>query len=326
MRAHHQITAWFEVVGVILHERSAAFQTAGHDFHDAQQGRRFPVTFATKAVAFLHQTLDCQPGQLFHAVQIFKVGRECPEFTLFEETGHTKFNFGSIQQVFTTFAVNFYRIRQAIGGFIFFHQRIDVAFADFVDYADQITNSVGTDAVAELDLSGNFIAFGDSNFTHIIAKTCHFQVLAFVFGGSNAHPLGDTAVRFTVLPVTGYHGVLLTHTGTDEAEFTATVRGLVQVHEVHVHGFPWDFSIELRMELHQRLMQDAQPGNPHFGRREGMQPGDDAHAGVVIVGFTAQCGDFVRRGHQRFEHQFYRQTGFAVQATDHLLGVLFYLT
>jgi hypothetical protein len=36
---------------------------------------------------------------------------------------------------------------------------------------------------------------------------------------------------------------------------------------------------------------------------------------------AAQGGDFIRRGHQRFQHQFYRQSGLTVEVFHHLLGV-----
>ncbi|MNV95127.1 hypothetical protein D3C71_1899870 [compost metagenome] len=61
------------------------------------------------------------------------------------------------------------------------------------------------------------------------------------------------------------HAVLLAHTSTDKPELTATVGGLVQVHKVHIHAVPGNLGIKLGMELEQRLIEDRQAGNPHFG-------------------------------------------------------------
>ena len=64
----------------------------------------------------------------------------------------------------------------------------------------------------------------------------------------------------------GDHSVLLTHTRADEAELAAAVRGLVQVHEVHVDAVPRQGGIELSVELQQRFVEDCQAVDPHFGR------------------------------------------------------------
>ena len=56
-----------------------------------------------------------------------------------------------------------------------------------------------------------------------------------------------------------------------------------------------------------------------------MQPHDQAGAFVVVVGVTADIGDFVRRCTQRLQHQFARQFGFRVQRVNHVLRVFRYL-
>ena len=64
----------------------------------------------------------------------------------------------------------------------------------------------------------------------------------------------------------GHHAVLLTHAGADEAELAAAVRGLVQVHKVHIDAVPRQGRVELGMELHQRFVEDREAVNPHFRR------------------------------------------------------------
>ena len=64
------------------------------------------------------------------------------------------------------------------------------------------------------------------------------------------------------------HAVLLPHTCANKTELAAAVRGLIQVHKVHIHGVPWDLSIELSVELEQGFLKATQTVDPHFGRRE----------------------------------------------------------
>ena len=41
-----------------------------------------------------------------------------------------------------------------------------------------------------------------------------------------------------ILPVTGNHGMLLTHTRANEAELATAMCSLVQVHKVHIDTIP----------------------------------------------------------------------------------------
>ena len=71
-------------------------------------------------------------------------------------------------------------------------------------------------------------------------------------------------VQDFILPVPYYYLTVFTHTGYNVAEFTVTVSRLVQVHEVHIHGIPRNFFVELNMEVQQRLLQFLQTVNPHL--------------------------------------------------------------
>ena len=48
-----------------------------------------------------------------------------------------------------------------------------------------------------------------------------------------------------VFPVTYHYFAADAHTGTDMSEFAVTMGGLIQIHEVHIHGIPRNFLIEL---------------------------------------------------------------------------------
>jgi len=74
-----------EMIGVVLHERRAAFQSGRHDFHGADQGAGFPIAFRAKAITVGHQPLRRHTRQLLQSVQIFKCISETFETTFFEE-------------------------------------------------------------------------------------------------------------------------------------------------------------------------------------------------------------------------------------------------
>ncbi|MNY30785.1 hypothetical protein D3C86_1649120 [compost metagenome] len=126
--------------------------------------------------------------------------------------------------------------------------------------------------------------------------------------------------------MSGHYRVLLAHTRTDKTKLAAAVRGLVQVHKVHVDAIPWQGRVKLGMELQQRFIEDGQAVNPHFGRREGVQPHHHTGAFIVVIGVAANVGDFVRCGAERFKHQFARQFGFCVQRINNVFRVLGHLT
>ena len=76
VRAEHERVRGVEVIGIVLHEGSAAFEPVGHDFHDADERGRLPIALTGESVAVFHQPLHGEAGQLFHAVEIFESGGE----------------------------------------------------------------------------------------------------------------------------------------------------------------------------------------------------------------------------------------------------------
>ena len=76
VRAEHERVRGIEVIGVVLHERGAAFEPVGHDFHDADERGGLPIAFPGETVAVFHQALHGEAGQLFHAVEVLEGGGE----------------------------------------------------------------------------------------------------------------------------------------------------------------------------------------------------------------------------------------------------------
>ena len=125
-----------------------------------------------------------------------------------------------------------------------------------------------------------------------------------------------------VLPVANYHFAVHPHSADHEAKLAVAVRRLVQVHEVHVDAGPRDLTVELRVQVRQRLLERVQSGDPHLGRRERVQPGDQTHAGIVGVGFEAQGADLLGRGDHRLEDYVHRDAGRVVQRLSDLTRVV----
>ena len=248
------------------------------------------------------------------------------EAALFQEALHPQLNARGIEKVLPLIAVDLHRGGQAIAAFVLIHQGADFTVGDRIDDLHQIAHRPGVNREAKLNLRGDFIPVGDRHFAHVIAETAHFQVAGILFRDRLAHPRADALMGFFILPVAGHHAVLLTHAGTDEAKFAAAVGGLVQVHKVHIDAVPRQGRVELGMELHQRFIQDREAIDPHFRRREGMQPHHHPGALIIVVCVSADMGDLIRRGTQRLKHQFARQFGFRIQAIHHMFCVLCHLT
>ena len=83
-------------------------------------------------------------------------------------------------------------------------------------------------------------------------------------------------------------------TGLDVAELAVPVRGLVEVHEVHVDGGPGQFDVCLGVQVQQGLSQQVEAGDPHFGRAERVHPGDDTDHSVISVGVKGHPANRLR--------------------------------
>ena len=74
--------------------------------------------------------------------------------------------------------------------------------------------------------------------------------------------------------MTDDHLAIEAQAAADETKLAVAMRGLVQVHEIHVNGRPGDLTVVLRVQMQERFLQEAQTRDPHLGGREGVHPGD----------------------------------------------------
>ena len=120
-------------------------------------------------------------------------------------------------------------------------------------------------------------------------------------GARRAHPGSDAVLDLGVGPMADDDFARETHAGVNEARLPVAMRGLVQVHEVHVDRVPGQVAIELGVKMDERLLKRVQPAYPHFRRRKRVHPEYEAGAVGIGVRIKAELGDFVRRRQQAFE-------------------------
>jgi len=82
----------------------------------------------------------------------------------------------------------------------------------------------------------------------------------------------------------------------------------------------WTYFV-LRVEMKQRFAQQPQPVNPHFGRREGVAPGNQTRAVGIRAGPLAEGGGLLRAFDYRLKQDGGGDAGRAVQGVGDLPGV-----
>ena len=255
-----------EVVGVILHERGAAGQVSGHDFHGAEQRAGFPVAFGAEAVAVGHQALDGESGQLLQAVQVFESGGEALEAAGFEKGAESEFNACAVAERRMARAAFAQRRGDAVELFVLGAELGDGRFVDGVDVLDEIADAIAVDGKAELGFGGDFVAFGHGDLAHVVAKACELAALPIVPGARRAHPDGDAVLHFGVGPMPDDDLAPEPQAGMDEPGFAVAMCGLVEVHEVHVDLGPGQVAIELGVEMQEGFAQRGEAADPHLRR------------------------------------------------------------
>ena len=87
---------------------------------------------------------------------------------------------------------------------------------------------------AQADLRAHLISLSDGNFAHIVAEASDLCALRVVPGEGRARPHAQLGLHVLVLPVSNHHLAGEAQAAANETKLAVAVRGLVQIHEVHV--------------------------------------------------------------------------------------------
>ncbi len=315
-----------EIKGIVFEERTSA--ALRHHPYGAVEGCALPVAFGTETVAFGHQALRCQSGDLVEAVAGFVdvyvaevieiccetfrtlVGEYCPE---------SKLGFGGVPYFAVSFGrFVFERFFVVIFFEVCFHECIHVGVGYFVEIGQNFTERTVVDMVAHAYFRFNLVAVGNGYIIHLVAESEDKHVLRVCPCHSYTLPYGDAFQSGVVFPVAGHYFAAYAHARADMPEFAVAMGALVKVHEVHVHGFPGNFRIVLGVEVKHGLVENLQAVDPHLCGRECVHPCDYAGAARIVVGGSHKVGHFTGRVGCSFINDFYGELARIIQAVDHL--------
>ena len=168
-------------------------------------------------------------------------------------------------------------------------------------------------------LGFHFVTISYGHVVHLVAETDDKHILCICPSCAYAHPNGNLLLGFFLFPIANNHFATNTHASADMAKLTVAMSGLVQVHEIHIHGIPWNFLVVLSVQVEQGLLQLLQSMYPHLGRREGVHPGDDTHALVIVVCGLEYCLNLLGGISRAFIYHLDGEQARVVQASYHFL-------
>ena len=204
---------------------------------------------------------------------------------------------------------------------VFLDECISLCVGYLLEVLHQRADGIVIHVVAQALLELYAVAISHSHVVHVHTEHQAANVFGISHTGSHASPDGNLLLSLLVLPVAANHLARYAHAGADMSELDVAVSTLVEVHEVHVHGLPRNLGVILCVEMEQRLLQILQPLDPHLGRREGVHPGDDTYALVVVVGSLHHILYLLGTVGCAFIDHLDGDDATVVQTGHHLLGV-----
>ena len=289
------------------------------------QRRRLPVALGPESIAVGQETLNRQARQLIEPMQILKrVGKGLGSDAV-EKSPQPQFGPGRVAQRLAPLAAGLERGGHDILGVVLRHEAVHVGVGNFGDGLDQLADTVAVHLHAEADLGFDLVAFGHGHLPHVVAQPGDLQTSHLAQAHGRPHPGGDAILDLFVLPMPDDDLPRLAQAGADESELAVAVGGLVQVHEIHVDRRPRQITMELGMQVGQRLDEGRQSGDPHLGRRERVHPGDHADAIRRGIGVAADTEDRLGGRDDRLEHDAAGQSRGAIESLDQAAAVVGHL-
>ena len=165
----------------------------------------------------------------------------------------------------------------------------------------------------------NAVTVSNGHVVHVHTEHKAAYVVCIGTAGSGAGPNCNLLLGIGTLPVANNNLAGYTHTGADMTELDITVGALVQVHEVHIDCIPWNICVVLGVEVKQWLLKSLKTLYPHLGGAEGVHPGDDTYALLVIVGGLHYSLNLLTAVGSTFINYLNGDVAALVQAVNHLL-------
>ena len=244
-----------KVQRIVFQEGTTFRHTLTHEPHRTIQSSRLPIAFCTKAITFHHQTLRSQTRNLIEFAQIIEVSRKALGSLIFQQTTQSDFSLSRIPYFGISFRTRFFQFRiMIILSPIFFDQSfcISVFYGTIINH--QIIDRAIIHVIAQSLFGSYLITIGYSHVIHLITEAKDQHILRICPSSADTHPGSNLLLCGFILPMSYDNFTVLTHPGTDMAEFAVAMSRLVQVHEVHIHRIPRNFLIILCMEMQQRLL------------------------------------------------------------------------
>src|ERR1035437_4703518 len=245
-----------EMVGVVLHERSLAGETAGHDLDQAHHDRGLPIAFRTEAIAVGHQALDRDPRQLHEPVKVLEGIGERAEASGGHEFTQGDLDPGGLAQGLAIGATRPQGRRDVIGRLIEGDHAVNLRLGHTTHRVGQVAYAEAVDRDPELHLRRDLVALRHRHVAHVVAKPGELEVPGLAQPARRPRPGPDPVLNLHLLPVAGDGFAAQSQPRLDVRELSVTVGGLVQVHEVHVDLAPGEIAVELRVQVEERLRQN----------------------------------------------------------------------
>ena len=131
--------------------------------------------------------------------------------------------------------------------FIFIDQSIDRTWFNSCNKIYQGINAICFDRHTECNLCAGLISICNCNEAHIVTKARDFKILSGVPTNGSAHPMRNSSRDSCIADMSRHNFAGQMQTRLDMSMFAITMRCLVEVHEIHINGFPWQSRVRLGM-------------------------------------------------------------------------------
>ena len=143
--------------------------------------------------------------------------------------------------------------RDIVFGLVKLYQLRDVGVRNLPEGLGKIADAIGVHREAKLHFGGDLVSIGNRDKTHVVSKSDELGTLPVLPCKGDSSPCSKRCLSLGALPMTDDHFPAKPDACVEMSCLTVAMRGLVQVHEVHVDGGPWKLAVELGMQMTNRL-------------------------------------------------------------------------